>query len=499
MVNSVSQTPIVPKTAKVSIFYVNDIHANIENMGKLKSAYDAFNTSNPSENTDKLVLVSGDTSIGGDLKLNKLAVAFQNGIGTMASTLGNHEFDAPEKNILEATKDAKYKMLGFNTDIAPSKELGKRITKAYIQEQNGIKYGIIGLIPFDMTYHLKDPHRFDYLNLMDLEKTIPQLQKQIDDFKKQGVDKIIVVSHIGLNFDRGIAQNVEGIDVILSGHSHELLEGIQEGKNLFYSKKTGEPTIITQAGKDGKYFGILNLEFNDKGVIIKAQNNVNKSENFPNSATMDYIVNKILGPAEVVGKINSAPPYPKNHLIEENPHFEFIADAVKSELNTDIVMFNSANMRTGFKVGTISTRDLAGLTPLKNKMAIIKLNEKELVDAIKIGAKSMTTSDSTPGLLNFSGIKYTVSKSGEVKEIKFIDKAGQEVAIDVNNPNIFKTYTVATDDFVAKCGNNYLSSNKWDNAIVRFDYDKDKLAADYIKKLNKPIDVKADGRIKIID
>lgn len=502
MVNSVSQppiTPTTPKSTKVSIFYVNDIHANIDNMGRLKTAYDEFKASDSSKSSDKLVFVSGDTSIGGDIKSNKLAVAFQNGIDTMASTAGNHEFDAPEANIIEASKDAKYKILGLNTNIDPSKELSKIITKAYIQEQNGEKYGIIGLIPFDMNYHLKDPQRFDYLNLMDLEKTIPQLQKQIDDFKKQGIDKIILVSHVGLNCDREIAQRVEGIDTILSSHSHEVLEGIKEGENLFYSKKTGEPTIITQAGKDGKYFGILNLEFNDKGVIVKAQNNVNKSENFPKSVIMSSVTDKILGSAEIVGTINSVQPYPKNSLIEENPHFNFIADAVKSELNPDIVMFNSANIRGAFTSGSVSDRDIKAKTPLDNRLALIKLNEKELVDTIKVGAKSMTTSDHTPGLLNFSGIRYTVSKSGEVKEIKFIDKSGKEIAIDVNNPNIFKTYIVVTDDFVAKGGNNYLSTNKWDDAEIQFEFDKDKLVADYIRKLNKPVDIKADGRIQIVD
>lgn len=498
MVNSVSQPQTTPKTTKASIFYVNDIHANLPNMERIKSAYDEFNTFTPSTETDKLVLTSGDTAIGGDPKLNKLAVEFQNAIGTMASAAGNHEFDGPEENLLEVIKDAKYKILGLNTAIDPNKELSKKIIKAYIQEQKGTKYGIIGLVPFDLTYHLKDAHRFDHLNLMDLQKTLPQLQTQVNNFKKQGVDKIILVSHIGYDDDVKIAQSIEGIDVILGGHSHDVLEGIQEGKNLFYSKKTGEPTIITQAGKDGNYFGILNLEFDDKGVIVKAQNNVNKSSNFPKNAIIEYVINKTLGPAEIVGEINSAVPFPNHRLTEENAHFDFVEDAVRSELNVDIAIANSANMRFGFKAGTVNTRDLSELTPFKNQMAIIKLSEKELVDAVKVGAKSMTDSENRPGLLQVSGIRYKISKSGEVKEIKFIDKSGKEIPIDVNNPNIFKIYTVATDDFVAKGGNDYIS-NKWDNAEIKFDCDKDKFVADYIKKQTKPIDIKTDGRIQIVD
>jgi len=281
MVNSVSQTPqvITPpiaKPTKTSIFYLSDEHAHLQGMAKLKSAYDEFDKFVPTKDVDKLVLLSGDISVGSEPKLGKLAVAFQNAIGSMASAVGNHELDALEKDLVENLKDAKYKTLAFNTNIDPSKELSKSITKAYIQEQNGTKYGIIGLLPFDLKYHLKDPQRYDYLNVMDMEKTVPELQKQIDDFKKQGVNKIILLSHAGCEANVELAKKVEGLDVILGGHTHKVWEDIKEGKNLFYSQKTGEPTIITEAGKNGRYFGILNLEFDENGVIIKAKTMLTK-------------------------------------------------------------------------------------------------------------------------------------------------------------------------------------------------------------------------------
>ena len=70
-----------------------------------------------------------------------------------------------------------------------------------------------------------------------------------------------------------MAQETEGIDIIFGAHTHDLIEGIQEGKNLFYSK-SGEPTVITQAGKDGENVGILNVDFDENGVIKKVQNNI---------------------------------------------------------------------------------------------------------------------------------------------------------------------------------------------------------------------------------
>ena len=45
-----------------------------------------------------------------------------------------------------------------------------------------------------------------------------------------GINKIILLSHLGIERDKEVAQKTEGIDVIVSGHTHELIEGIKEGE-----------------------------------------------------------------------------------------------------------------------------------------------------------------------------------------------------------------------------------------------------------------------------
>ena len=312
MINLISQNPIATtKTTKTSIFYVNDLHSNLKNIEKLKSASDEFDTFTPSDKTDKLKFSAGDIGVGRDKNFNKLGVAFQNITGIMASAGGNHEFDLDKENLAEVLREAKYKFLGLNVAIPQdneiNKELRKDIVKSYVQEQNGTKYGVIGLLPFNFMFHLTDPVQYKDFEILSIEKTLPLLQKEVDTLKKQGIDKIIVLSHAGYSPDVQIAKSIEGIDVIIGGHTHDLIKGIAEGKNLFYSKTTGEPTIITQAGKNGDYFGILNLEFNDKGIITKAQNNVDKTENFSKSLIMRYFMDKILGKPEALGTVKFAP------------------------------------------------------------------------------------------------------------------------------------------------------------------------------------------------
>lgn len=510
MVASVTQSPITsvktpqntaPKVTKTSIFYVNDVHSNLTNIEKLKNASDEFDAYVSSKDTDKLKLSAGDIGVGRDAQFSKVAVAFQNAAGIMASAGGNHEFDLNKEDLVGILKDAKYKFLGLNVgipeDTQVNKDLRKDIIKSYIQEQNGDKYGIIGLIPFDFALHLSDPEEYKDFDIMSLNRTVPLLQKEIDDMKKQGVNKIIVLSHVGYSADVELAKSVEGIDVILGGHTHDLIKGIEEGRNLFYSKKTGEPTIITQAGKNVDYFGVLNLEFNDKGVITKAQNNVTPTDDFPRNIVMKYFTDKILGTPEVVGTVKFAPKH-VHTLITENPSVNFLADAEKSQLDVDLVAINAGNIRANLEEGPLTTRDLKIITPFDNKIWIVKLTEKELVDALKISAKSMASVDNTPGILQFSGLKYTISKSGELKGAVVVDGNGKETSIDVNNPNVFKTYRVAVDDFIAKGGNGYLSG-KTDNVEKKFDFDKNKLVIDYIKQLNAPVEVNMEKRITFVD
>ena len=500
------QTTAIKAPAKVtrtSIFYINDVHSNLSNMERIKSISDDFDDFVPSEPTDKLKLSAGDIGVGRDVPLNKLSVTFQNLIGIMANACGNHEFDLNKKDLADVLKDAKYKFLGMNVDFPENnpinKELRKDITGSYIQEQNGTKYGVIGLMPFDFVLHLSDPERYQDFDIKSVEETIVDLQKKVDELKEQGVDKVIILSHGGYTADVALAQNVEGIDVILGGHTHDLLKGIEEGKNLFYSKKTGEPTIIVQAGKNGNHAGILNLEFDEKGVIRKAQNNIIDTEKFPRSPVMKFFADRILGKPEVVGTIKSAPKV-KLSLVTESSSANFVADAERSELGVDLVLINAGNIRSSLEEGPLTTRDLQMLTPFDNKAWIIKLTEKQLVDALKVGAKSMASVDNTPGIIYASGLKYTISKSGELKAATFVDRDGKETPIDINNPNHFKTYTVATDDFIAKGGNGFITNKEHENAVIeKFDFDKNKLVVDYLKKHPEPVVISPEKRITIVD
>ena len=211
-------------------------------------------------------------------------------------------------------------------------------------------------------------------------------------------------------------------------------------------------------------------------------------------------VEDIIGKPEIIGKVKAAVAPPEQRLIENNPHGNLIADAMRNELGTDIAILNAGNIRGNFSEGTVDSRLISDITPFEDKMWIIGLSEKQIVDAINVGLKSLTKSSNKPGILLVSGLKYKANKQGELLDLEFIDKNNQVHKIDVKNPDPNKKYTVAADDFFATGGDGYLESNKNpDFVLQKFDMDKNKLACDYIKKMDQPMEIKDDHRIEIME
>ncbi len=499
-----------PGLIHTSWFYVNDIHGKMTKMERIYKISQDFDFMSPSKTWDfftntkdsdisKFKVASGDISIGSNYPNNVVASKFLDWCGFSASALGNHEMDIVEPNNLSGLlKDSKCKMLALNVDVKKDSALEGRFEKSIIVEKNGEKFGILGIAPSDMFDRVKMNDSLQNIEVKNFKETVKLVQQEVDKLREQGINKIILLSHSGLNNDKKLVKQTEGIDLIFSAHTHELIKDIEEGKNLFYSK-TGEPVILTEAGKNGEYVGILNVDFDKNGIIQKAQNNIISTAPYNRPLYVKDSVEKIIGKPEVVGHVKKTVPLPKNILIEDNPHGNLIVDAMKNELGTDIALLNAGNIRGSFTLGDVDSRLVSDITPFEDKMMILNLTEKQIVDAIKFGCKSIPK-NSKPGILFVSGMKYTCNKQGELLNLEFIDKDGKSHTIDVNNPREDKKYTVAADDFFATGGDNYLPTNPNPDFILQtFNMDKNKLACDYIKKLPQPMEIELDGRIQIVD
>lgn len=501
-----------PDLVHTSWFYVNDIHGKMTKMERIyniarqfdksPTGYNDFFSDTTDNRVAKFKVSSGDISIGNNPNNNKVAYKFLDWCKFDATELGNHEMDVIEPSDLALLiSNTNCKMLALNVETDKNSPLSGKFKKSIITENNGEKVGIIGIAPSDMFDRVKMSNSLSSIKVANIDETIRLVQQEVDNLRNKGINKIALLSHSGIDNDKKIIAMTDGIDIVFGGHTHNLIEGIEEGKNLFYSR-TGEPVIMTQAGKNGDQVGILNVDFDKNGVIKRAQNNIIETSLYNRPLYIKDEVEKIIGKPEIVGRVGEAVPMPKHILIEDNPHGDLIADAMRHELDTDIAILNTGNIRGRFVSGTeVDSRLLADISPFEDKMMVLKLSEKQIVDAIKKGLElSFNSVNHKPGILLVSGMKYTCNKKGDLLNLEFIDKNNNSHPININNPDTNKTYSVAADDFFAMGGDNYLPSNLDSSQILKtLDFDKNKLACDYIKKLPQPFDVKPDGRLKIVD
>lgn len=488
-------------TFEMSIGYVNDIHGQTNNMMRILSGIKG-----------DLRLSAGDNDIGDEKNktVHKATTKFLNIAGIKASALGNHEFDTKQNDFINTVKDFQGDVLSANfkkesienqdKDVVEEQgrvDLDEYVKKSSIVEVKGEKIGLVGASPVDMFERATHPDYHKDCSVDDLEETIEDIQEEVDELKEQGINKIVLLSHLGHKRDRVVAQNTEGIDVIVGGHTHELIKDIKEGENLFYSK-TGEPVIITEAGRDGRAFGLLNLTFDKKGVIKKAQNNLAETSLFYRNMINQHLFDEILGKPERIGYIKEAP-MPPSTLIEENPHANFMCDAMRYELNTDIAVWNNAGPRNFFHEGVLDSRDVRDIAPFRDGVSVADVSEAKLVNWFKDSIeRTYKTPGFKPGLVAVSGLNYTVdSKNGKLAGMSFVDREGKEHKINIDNPRVDKTYKLATDSFMMSAGADWGVLATKDEVEHHLEC-KDYYACEYIKKLDKPIEINQTGRIKFI-
>lgn len=500
----ISEQPIVTKPAQLSLFHMHDFHGQSVRMERAYTAGEEFQKGSLTQSEifedtmpiDKLKLCSGDMFLGASPIRISMVNEFLNNIGVIASALGNHELDSSITDFAKLINEKKYRLV--STNIHPNKEnaVNNIVSDSFIIEINGNKYGIIGVSPVDFMEHTNQPEEISKLNLDNLDSTIAEIQEDVNLIKQNGVNKIILLSHLGVDFDKNIAQKVNDLDVILGGHTHTLFKEAKEGENLFYSSK-GEPVLIVQSGKDGEYIGVPNLKFDEFGQIVDIDYKIIKTDDYERSEELQASFEKYSTEADELGTIINMESDTGNNYAQENPNASFLLDCLRCELDTDVAIMNSASMRNKFTSGDFTSLDLENAVPFTDKIVVIQASEKELVNAIQQKVKETILSPNLrPGILQVSGMRYEFDKqTGDLISLSILDKSGEERFVDVKNPSD-RLYSVAVNEFCAENEKSGLGlKHRVKKAIKIFDYDIKKFVSDWCEKSNEPIVIKQDGRI----
>ncbi len=192
------------------------------------------------------------------------AQVFMNAMGYQAMTLGNHEFDNGPAVLGQFIQGLKLPVVCANLDVSTEPELAKLVKPWTIVELGGQKVGIFGLITEELP-QLSSPGPN-----VTVKSTVETAKAVVQELEGLGVHQIIALTHIGYVADQALAAAVDGIDVIVGGHSHTLLSNTDEAASGPYptvvKSPDGNPVLVVTDAYYGKSLGDIDITFDSDGI-----------------------------------------------------------------------------------------------------------------------------------------------------------------------------------------------------------------------------------------
>ena len=303
-------------------------------------------------NPNTLMIDAGDTFHGqtiANLVRGESIVRIMNTIGYDVMTAGNHDFNYGSAHLAELSKQTKFPVLGANVKRADgSRLLGANIVK----EVDGIRIGIFGLTTPETAYKTH-PNNVEGITFVD---PVQEAKAQVAELQGK-VDVIIAVAHLGVDttsIDTSIkiAEQVPGIDLIIDGHSHTVMEqGTTIGNVLIaqtgeYSKNIGKIELMFTDGKlTGKTAGLIHKidtgEIEADPVVTEIVNSVKKEQETVLSQVVGFTADKLVGERSVVRK-------------GESNLGNIIPDAMLKETGADVSITNGGGIRASIEAGPVT-------------------------------------------------------------------------------------------------------------------------------------------------
>ncbi len=207
-----------------------------------------------------------------------------------AMALGNHEFDLDNGRLSAFIQSVNFPVLAANLDASQDPDLnGLDNLKPYVlyafdgNEKERIEsvedagkrpvVAVMGLVLEDMTTISPNVGKLRF------EREVNSAQNTVNTLREQGVKYIVAVTHLGLERDQHLARKVNGIDLIVGGHSHSLLGDFSNlgwGDGDPYARQFNNPdglgtTCVVQAGRFAQAMGQVNVTFTSDGRVSRCE------------------------------------------------------------------------------------------------------------------------------------------------------------------------------------------------------------------------------------
>lgn len=304
-------------------------------------------------------------------------------MGYDAMALGNHEFDNTR-----AVLDKQAGWAGFPFLAANIYEKGTRrraFTPHVIKELEGLKIGVVGLTTEETAVIANKK----YVGAYEFRPALEEAKELVPGLDKE-TGLVIVLSHLGYYRqeqnrlgDVTLAREVDGIDVIVGGHTHVALT----------KPDTDHGTVIVQAGEWGKYLGRLDLVFQDGRLTMtgyrlipvnfEVAGTASPAATIPEDPKMQaflkpYFDRTNLRLQEVIATVDADFLGQPSSRDRETNLGRLVADAVREATHADVALINNGGLRVDWKKGSVTFGDLLELLPFGSSLCSADLNGREL-------------------------------------------------------------------------------------------------------------------------
>ncbi|MDP3386436.1 MAG: 5'-nucleotidase C-terminal domain-containing protein [Eubacteriales bacterium] len=440
-------TPTPTGAVEITIIHTNDVHSRVSFSATGGLGYDKLSTivkEMRAKNPNTLVMDAGDAFHGQTVStLNKgeSIVRIMNAVGYDLMTVGNHDFNYGQDRLLELEKMADFDIISSSIYKA---DYSTFLPSYVIKEFDGVKIAVFGLSTPDTTFttHPNNVIGLDFFDPVIIGKLmVAQL--------KDKADIIVCLAHLGLDSSgdyssEKVAMYVDGIDVIVDGHSHTALP---EGRLV-------NNTLIVQTGDYIKNVGVVELKL-AKGVLTKTAKHITHAEG--GAMASDQVIVDLIAEiqadntaitSEVIGtttiKLDG-----ERGLVRtgETNLGNLITDAMLYETGAQIAFTNGGGIRASIDVGEITVGDVITVLPFGNYVVTKELTGSQIVAALELG---MDTYPAEKGSFpHIAGMKVVFDPAKAAGErVVSVTVGGEAIVLDEH-------YSVATNDFIAAGGDGY--------------------------------------------
>lgn len=429
-------------SSKLVIIHTNDTHSQIDpnennkgGIARRKVLIDSIKATNKN-----VLLVDAGDAVQGTVYFNlfkgEIEQLLMNELGYDLRTIGNHEFDNGIEGLTDMINQSKSRFISSNYTFSDPIINGK-ISPYVIYNVCNKKIAFIAL-NVDLN-GLVSANNYTGVEYNDVITTANEIAQHLKGNKK--VDNIIALTHIGYDNDVKLASESQYIDIIIGGHSHDIIIPNDSNCNFTYKVPNinGDTVLIAQAGKAGLSIGEISIDFD---------NHTKESKIFTVDSTLDNKVDSniisIIKPyREEVDKLMNSTiatsdiplynyEYPLQNLISDIVYFQ----AQKIYDHVDLSIVNKGGIRSSLPKGDISIGMIMAMLPFNNRIVIIEIKGSDLIEAFDIMA--------TRG---GDCISHNV-------DAVYDPTTGKCIKILINgrliNPD--KTYHIATINYLAKGG-----------------------------------------------